>query len=311
MKNKSSFINFEYRESRWNDLRLLIYSYLFKRLTTKSQNLFFRAGDIISIHPQINGTHEKELVFLLDTLSKQGFCDYLIDIGANIGLTSCQSGALFSEVHMFEPNPLCCHILKANIGIALQGVNSYIYEYGLGDENKKSVLTIPKRNWGGAFIKDDGNTYDDSTLARKDGYESINSKNYFEVEIELKKSKDELRSLFGNLESKGFNNGIIKIDVEGYEFVVIKSISECLPESMSAYIIFESWDPEINLKKIVDLFGGRGEVAILEKKLPQNKGWLKFIEVLFLLFDSKPSAKLKKLDNDDKKFIGDVIIKVQ
>ncbi len=99
----------------------------------------------------MKGVHEPELIALLGYLSGHGFSDFLIDIGANIGLVSCQCGEYFKEVHMFEPNPLCCHILEVNSTMALSNLKSKIYPYGLGDENKSSVLTVPRHNWGGCI----------------------------------------------------------------------------------------------------------------------------------------------------------------
>ena len=59
-----------------------------------------------------NGVYEPHIKFLIDYLAEKGYSDFLIDIGANIGLTSCQSGNSFKEIHMFEPNPDCVNILK-------------------------------------------------------------------------------------------------------------------------------------------------------------------------------------------------------
>ncbi len=311
MSSKNNFVDFEYRESKWSALRSIFYSYIFKKITSRSQNLFLRAGDIISVYPQVKGMHEPELASLLDSISKIGFSDFLIDVGANLGLTSCQSGSLFSVVHMFEPNPLCCHILEVNSAMALQRGKFVIHKYGLGDENQISNLKVPKRNWGGAFVKDLKNSYDDSILAKKDGYGSIDEKNYFEVEIELRRSADELKSIFDSLELKQLKKGVIKIDVEGYEPIVLKGISESLPKGMSVYIIFESWDPKFTMQEIVDLFPGRGAVGILEKNVPKEQGWQKILEIIFMVFGFKPSATLKKIDNFNKGYVGDIVIKVE
>ena len=104
----------DYTESRWSLIKIILYSYLFKKITSKTLNLFLRAGDIISVHPQINGSHEPKLNSLIAAIAKEGFCDFIIDVGANIGLTSCQNGHLFKKIHMFEPNPLCYKILEVN-----------------------------------------------------------------------------------------------------------------------------------------------------------------------------------------------------
>jgi hypothetical protein len=66
--------------------------------------VIFRGGDVISMTSISNGVYEPHIKFLIDYLAEK-------DIGLlnrhrrNIGLTSCQSGRNFREIHMFEPNP--------------------------------------------------------------------------------------------------------------------------------------------------------------------------------------------------------------
>ena len=52
-------------------------------------------------------------------ISITSMIDFLIDIVANIGMTSVQSGLCFKEVHLYEPNPECISILKLNLHRAL------------------------------------------------------------------------------------------------------------------------------------------------------------------------------------------------
>ena len=68
-----------------------------------------------------------------------------IDIGANIGLISCQCGHLFGEVHMYEPNPIILKILEANSMLSLDE-NYTIHPYALSDNEGFTDLTIPKSN---------------------------------------------------------------------------------------------------------------------------------------------------------------------
>lgn len=254
--------------------------------------------------------HEPELTAFISLLSQQGYKDFLIDIGANIGLTSCQNGVQFDEVHMFEPNPLCCHILEVNAKIALTSKKYFINNFGLGNENKTTVLTVPKHNWGGAFIKDKSNSYDDSVLAQKDGFELLDQRNYFDIEIVIKNTTDELRRLFLTLSKKNLYNGVIKIDVEGYEPIVLKGIAESLPEDMNAYIVFESWDSNFDINEIIDAFKGRAEVAKLDRYVLKRKGLIGLIDLLYMVLRSDFSTKLKKIDPIQNNCIGDIVIKV-
>jgi hypothetical protein len=87
---------------------------LLKYLTKKSAGLFLRGGDLISIGVLSEGIHEPDTSELIKIFADGGYNNFLIDIGANIGLISCQTAEKFSEVHMYEPNPLCCHVLAVN-----------------------------------------------------------------------------------------------------------------------------------------------------------------------------------------------------
>ena len=142
-------------------------------LTRKSLSLFTRGRDIISTGPVLDGVHEPALTSLIRKYAQDGYSDFLIDIGANIGLTSCQNGDSFREVHMYEPNWMCCNILEVKSKIAITSSEFEIHKYGLGKENKTCTLTIPRHNWGGGFIKDAGNSYSDKVLAAKDNFTSL------------------------------------------------------------------------------------------------------------------------------------------
>ena len=308
--NKRDLINFKYRTRALDLLKIKFFSFIFKKITLKTQKLFFRAGDIISVYPQLSGVHEPELTAFIGALSQHGYKDFLIDIGANIGLTSCQNGVQFDEVHMFEPNPLCCHILEVNAKIALNSKKYFVNNFGLGEENKTTVLTVPKHNWGGAFIKDKGNSYDDSVLAQKDGFELLDHRNYFDIDIVIKNTTDELQSLFLSLSKRGLRNGVIKIDVEGYEPIVLKGIAESLPEDMSTYIVFESWDSKFDINEIVDAFKGRAEIAKLDRYVLNKKGLLGLIDLFYMVLRRDLSTNLKKIDLIQNNCIGDIVIKV-
>ena len=120
----------------------------FESLTKNSLNLFLRIGDSISISPQIKGSWEPVLASFLKFAASKGYSDFLIDIGANVGLTSCQSGMFFKEVHMFEPNPHCFKILEVNSFFSLGNIKYHLYKFSLGDRNKKVKLMVPKKTGG-------------------------------------------------------------------------------------------------------------------------------------------------------------------
>ncbi|MCD8525284.1 MAG: FkbM family methyltransferase [Gammaproteobacteria bacterium] len=140
---------------------------LFKKLTTGSTTIFLRGADVISVDPQTNGQHDPDLTKLIEQRVQDGYGDFFIDIGANIGLISCQVGNLFQKVICYEPNPLCVNILRVNTAIALNHADVVIHEHGLGGIAGALELWIPKHNWGGAFVRSAENSYTDETLAKK------------------------------------------------------------------------------------------------------------------------------------------------
>lgn len=125
---------------------------IFSRLTSNASPVFTKGGDIISANAHLFGIHEPVITQLIEHFNEHGYHDFLFDIGANIGLSSCQSGDAFTEVHMFEPNPLCQKILEVNTAISLSKARLKIYKYALGSEEKKAQLVVPRHNWGGGGI---------------------------------------------------------------------------------------------------------------------------------------------------------------
>ena len=252
--------------------------------------------------------HELELTAFIDHLAKNGYSDFLIDIGANIGLTSCQNGIGFKEIHMFEPNPFCCQILEVNCKLKLNSINYFIHKFGLGEEDKKAELTVLNNNWGAAYIADKLNAYDESTLAHKDGFKRLNKQNYSTVDIPIKNSVIELKKIFDELSIKGLNNGVIKIDVEGYEPVVLRGIAETFPQHMRAHIIFESHSRKFDMTDIIRVFRGRATIGKLYRNTPYKKNWPNFLKLASLILNLKISTTLQTIQDGD--YTGDIVLKI-
>lgn len=282
---------------------------IFKKITKKSTNLFLCAKDIISIEPITNGVHEPALTSLIDSLSEKGYSDFLIDIGANIGLICCQSGNQFSEVHIYEPNPLCCHILAVNTSIALTTPIFEIHQFGLGSEQKVVELVVPKHNWGGAFVKDSYNSYDEKVLAAKDGFDKIDPRNYTTIKISIKDTATELKQLFERLSAKNLTRGVIKIDVEGYEQEVLRGIACSIPKSFSAFIVFESWDKNFPINKVTAEFQREVEVGKITRMNPWKPNWPKPLKALLLLFSRKVLTQVSPAKEGDMS--GEIILHIK
>ena len=280
---------------------------VFKKITKKSLAIFMRGGDCISNAPQTLGSYEDVLTTYLNKLAEEGSSDFLIDIGANIGLTSCQVGNRFKKVFCFEPNPLCVNILRTNLAISLNEKKVKIFNFALGDNDGEFDLYVPKHNWGGAFIKNN-NDYSDVILGKKDGFEKINKDNYFFKKIQVKNSENTLSDLFNSLISNNLLNGVIKIDVEGYEKKVLMAIAKTLPSSIKVSIIFENFSPDLDLNVIKKSFKSRFvrsfkfERSIFGTKKSKVRKFLKF-----LFFGDKTS--IVNSDNIEV-ILGDVILHV-
>ena len=248
----------DFKRNRISKLR---YSVL-KKLSKKSLPLFFKGGDIISLDPIANGTYESDIKALIDHFADNGMDGFLLDIGANIGLSSCQSGRKFKEVHMYEPNPNCVSILKINANIALRGVNYAIHEYGLGAASESLQLYVPYDNWGGAFVKSDANEYDDALLSSKDGYGNFVKENYDIVDVQIQAAAKCIAERFEALMNKGLTKGVIKVDAEGYEKFIVNTILTVKPKQMECMIIFENWKDEVTP---ADYFMQQTELSALYK----------------------------------------------
>jgi len=240
---------------------------------------------MISRQKIITGYHEYHIKKLIDFfVERYKFSHYFIDIGANIGLTSCQSGDLFDEVHMYEPNPLVRGILEVNTKISLKEGSVKIYDFGVGIEDSESDLYIPKNNWGGAFVADHSNRYSDQILAEKDGFKSIDKENYIFTKVKIVRAKDEFKRLFAELGKNNHTKGVVKIDVEGCEEVVLESLIPLIPKDFELLIVFESWNPKFDMGKYIELAGNRGISAFkLDRRFPWSNGRGKIVKAIQLL----------------------------
>lgn len=254
---------------------------LYRRITRTALPLFVRGGDIISAGPMAVGSHEPQVAATLKHFAAEGFNKFLLDIGANIGLTTSAAGSYFDRVVLFEPNPLCLGILETNVAISLTSTAYEIRRYGLGRENSRLTLRVPRSNWGGAYIVSDDNAYSSQTLLAKDGFKKDDPQNYLSLEIDICNASDNLGRLFAELKEDGKSYGSVKIDVEGFETVVLQAIAETLPPDMGLSIIFEHWGDEFKSEKILSAFYGRAHLyALVRTPSVAGSRWRKLLSLL-------------------------------
>lgn len=168
-----------------------------------------RAFDIVSDDIYLDWVgedFEPAMVRMFKRLVKPG--DFVVDVGANIGMTSILFGMIARQVLSFEASPSTFQFLKMNV---LQSglENVRIENVGLGSTHSATTITMAKNNRSGAFVSD-GMT---QQLA-----------NHASETIQITPLDHELLRR-GLADTKV---DFIKLDVEGFEMEVLKGASECL-----------------------------------------------------------------------------------
>lgn len=299
--------NFFYKKTRAEKYALSSKRAAYKALTKNSLKFFFLAGDNLPIEPLVTGSYEPHIRDFIDYAAACGNADFLIDIGANIGLTSCQSGRHFREIHMFEPNPTCAAILKLNTRIALNGFNYFIHEYGLGESDRGATLKVPVGNMGGAFINDGVNSYSADILAMKDNFQKVEESNYIEESIRIRCAEVALSELLQKLSAKGLKSGVIKIDVEGYEPVILNAIAK-VSKDTDLVIIFESWDKDYDFEGLLKSFGAGASGYRLKSKRSYQNILHRLLKKFSSRYPSDDDYQLMPFSGKDAS--GDLVIKV-
>jgi len=216
---------------------------LYKYLTRGSSPLYLKPRDYLSWSPTLAAIHEREVVLLLKALAEAGCRDALVDIGANIGLTTFYCRPFFHSAYCFEPNPRVFSVLTANLYDSL-GENTTLFNFGLGDRDDRCELTVPRYNAGGGFIRGAANTYTLQELAGKDGFGAFDERNYEKITVHIRKGREVLGEIF----AEGKRNIVIKVDVEGYEETVLTEIAAVLPRDGRFAIVFENWSASFDPK---------------------------------------------------------------
>ena len=146
--------------------------------------------------------YEKKRMDQLHLFSKKINSDILIDIGANIGFYSILSSGRFGQIYSFEPNDRNFKLLKKNIKNNKLN-NIQVLNFGLGE--KEEVLL--------------GNSNTKGELFQTSGF-AISKNNKKGESVLIKKGDDVLQLKNTTL--------TIKIDVEGFEFFVLKGLKSTL-----------------------------------------------------------------------------------
>ena len=169
-----------------------------------------------------------------------------IDIGSNIGLISLgvnkiarEKGKNISHIHCFECDTNTFRMLVHNT-ILLNDSYIKLYPFAIADKTQLCLMSENNYNRGCNFIY---NTFD-SISSNNYNYPFIPSSNYYEKKCYVPAlSLDEISYQFKNV-------GVIKIDVEGFEYFVLLGARDIILK-YKPIIFIEIWD--VNREKIFNL----------------------------------------------------------
>lgn len=307
--------NFKFIQNATSILKSNIAIRILRKILSKEVNLFLRTNDIISHNPLINGNYEPHLIELYKYFSKEGHSEFFIDIGANIGLSSCFISKHFDALYLIEPNPLVFKILEVNVAVNKYNEKFTLFNFGLAKNSGIVKLMVPKHNWGGAFIVGRDNSYNQTVLAKKDGFNSINPQNYLQLDVQVNKADESFYQIFHSLNKTSRIKGVIKIDVEGYEDNVLKGLSQSLPNNISVFVVFENWDPRFDLTKVLNRFDGRAQAFMLTVTKPYRKKSSPLVKSLLFLLNfplgrSNFTYSLKSIESGDN-LAGNIVLMIK
>ena len=155
----------------------------------------------------------------------------MLDIGANIGNHAIFLRNHFSQIHCFDPNPIAVERLAANIDLNGESERIVVHPVGLGDENRDLYFHVERgSNLGASHFVDLPDTKS-MLLPIRNGDKYLASKNLSEI-------------------------AFIKIDVEEYEFAVVKGLEETL-RTWAPILAFEHHGKKVG-PEIFKFLGGLG-----------------------------------------------------
>ena len=247
-----------------------------KRATSNELPILVYSNDTMGAYIMWEGVAEKKLMNnIFSKLSFEPSNYNCVDVGANIGNHSILFSNFFKKVTSFEPQKEVFEVLKLNTR-KIQNIS--IINKGLSDIEKKENIKIPnnKRGMGSLVYDFPENSYYN---------ELINLINY----------------------DKNFNEEIsyVKIDVEGYEIEVIKSMSLNIKKYMPV-ISFECNPTQSGLirnNEIFDILKSYGydnfyveKEHFIDKLVLGSNIIVRLIRLIFKLLFSSPNNKLQSVN---------------
>ena len=204
----------QYNNIRESNIELMPFP-LRRELVVNKKRRFLRGDEYLFYMGKEFEDLEPGLTLLIKKISYICRDKIVLDVGANIGITSIIFSELFDEVIAFEPSKETFNVLLENLQTNnIKNVKAL--NYGLGDKEKESNIMIPLNEASSAAVTQE--------------YKNIQNYDFDKVEIKV-----------GDLELKKEINdkriGLIKIDVEGLELEVLKGLKNTIKENTPIIIL--------------------------------------------------------------------------
>ncbi len=206
-------------------------------------NLSYFHNDTISTEISINGYFEREQLEILDSLIKKK--QIFIDIGANIGNHTLYFRNKFKKIYCFEPHPKIFKVLKLNTE---DYKNIRVFPLGISNSKNRLYFNPEKSNniSGTNFKKEIKNKGRIVHFKKLD--KIINSKSISFVKIDVEGNEfDVLKSMNKNLLK---NNMVIQLEFNPKEFSEENKIIKFLKEKGYENFYFFSTNKPLNLRII-------------------------------------------------------------
>lgn len=239
----------------------------------RNKRIAIYANDLIGSQINQFGFYEKEELDILLSFIKEKNINtsnkIAIDVGANIGNHSLYFCDFFKKVLAFEPNNNSFNLLKLNTKIIK---NIECFNYGLGEKNKRITLFENPNNIGGSSI----------FFGKNDNLPQVKSK-IFKLD---------------NLQIK--NIGLIKIDVEGYEYQVILGGYNSI-KTNKPIVVFEHLNKTKYKKEIKRIFRKLNyKIYVFDRKKIVNFKYINLINNFYDFIFGR-TYELKKTDLSSNK----------
>lgn len=226
-------------------LNILFEKFIYKN--TESKNSFVVYNDIIGFNIINRGFFELDELRVLKNSFKDSIkSKTFLDIGSNVGNHSVYFSDTFNSIKSFEPQKFTFKLLEYN---TKNYSNIEVFNYGIDEIPRKTKFFIPNNNKGG-------------------GSEHVKSNNHSVEEVELKP-----------IDKKFYNDiGYVKIDVEGNEYSVLKSIEGIILKSCPI-ISIELGDQNKFRTEILDYMKSHNFNKLLY--IPEDNVLIKIFRLLF------------------------------